>query len=76
MIGERWTYKTPIVRLSFVAPLILVVFAPRVCQASGLRISLAGAIGGALVVVAWIAFVAWRLAINANRQGRLFGDPR
>lgn len=76
MIGKCWTNKTPIVRLSFVAPLGLFLVGPLVRRATGRPISLAGAIGCALLIVAWMGFVAWRVAINAHRQGSPFDQAR
>ncbi len=76
MIGERWTNKSPVVRLSLASPAALLVIGPVVRQVSGRPISLAGAIGCTLLLVAWMSFVAWRLAMNAKRQGDSFGDAR
>ncbi|MBB5713171.1 hypothetical protein [Sphingomonas xinjiangensis] len=52
------------------------VLGPVVRQASGRPISLTTAIGFMLLLVAWMGFVAWRLAMNANRQDGSFGDAR
>ena len=76
MIGERWTNNSPIVRLSLASPAGLFLIGPVVRRATGHPISLAGAVGCTLLLVAWMGFVAWRLAINAKRQGSSFGDAR
>jgi hypothetical protein len=74
MIGERWNHQTPIVRVSLAAPLGLIPLAPLARQAIGHPFTLASATGCTLLVIAWMGFVAWRVAMNAYRDGRLFDE--
>lgn len=74
MVGKHWTNTSPGVRLSLAVPPLLLV--PIWRLTTGSAIGLAAASGGMLLVIGWMGYVAWRVAMNAHRRGNLFGETR
>jgi hypothetical protein len=76
MVGEGWTNKSPAVRLSFASPMLLLLVGPVWRRSVGHGLGLGAAFGFALLVIAWTAYVAWRVTMNAHRRGGLYDEAR
>lgn len=76
MVGNAWTNRSLVVRLTFAAPPLLVLVAPLSRTVIVRSIGITAAVGCTLLVIAWTAYVVRRVTMNAHRRGGLYDEAR
>ena len=76
MVGEAWTNKSAIVRLSFVSPVVVLLALRALSDLLGTRPAPSIIFGLLLLTIVWVGFVVWRTTMNAHKRNAYFGDTQ